>query len=225
MGVGKTMKIFNEAMQSGMAGFGSKIVTTAMGPFKWDDLQEMWVNVNNGFAMPNISMQDMLMYGYGDDSTTLSGDNGPTSVQICYENITSTSGTLQSIKPGDSYLSLIPLYSPTNPVEGCFGRFYIYKTFSQTLEELGIDIDITLDGTNYNTANFGADVNTVTESEIYTVGHVAWGTTVQIRVKPNATTISNGYWPVGTTDIVRGLRIRNYPSDSQILFSRFTTVA
>lgn len=74
MGVGRSMKIFMEAMQNSMTykGFSGKILNTPMGPFKWDDNLQMWVNQNNGFAMPNISMQDMMMLGY----ETLSGGNG-----------------------------------------------------------------------------------------------------------------------------------------------------
>jgi hypothetical protein len=71
MGVKKTMNTFFEGMQSGLPSkTGEKIINTAMGPFKWDQLNESWVNVNNGFRLPNISMQDLLLIGY----ETLSGD-------------------------------------------------------------------------------------------------------------------------------------------------------
>lgn len=73
MGVNKSMKIFFEGMLYGTVdGFKSKIVNTAMGPFQWDDLQEAWVNMNNGFKLSNISMQDLLLIGY---EGSLSGDN------------------------------------------------------------------------------------------------------------------------------------------------------
>jgi hypothetical protein len=73
MGVKKTMNTFFEGMQSGLPSkTGGKIINTAMGPFQWDDLQESWVNVNNGFRLPNISMQDLLLIGY----ETLGGDDG-----------------------------------------------------------------------------------------------------------------------------------------------------
>jgi hypothetical protein len=76
MGVNKSMKIFFEGMLYGTVdGFKSKIVNTAMGPFQWDDLQEAWVNMNNGFRLSNISMQDLLLIGY---EGPLSGDNRAT---------------------------------------------------------------------------------------------------------------------------------------------------
>lgn len=76
MGVNKSMKIFFEGMLYGTVdGFRGKIVNTAMGPFQWDDLQEAWINVNNGFKLSNISMQDLLLIGY---EGSLSGDNKAT---------------------------------------------------------------------------------------------------------------------------------------------------
>ena len=228
MGVGKSMKIFTEAMQNSMTnfGFGSKVVTTVMGPFKWDDNLELWVNVNNGFTMPNISMQDMLAYGYGDDSAGPSSggkDKDNVLPDICYEEISSTTGLILTLtKTSASPISLVPLYSPTNPVEGCFGRFYGFQAFSQSFEDLGVDIDITTDGTNYTTL-VTSQTDNVPPATTYTVGRVSWGTTVQVRVKPNATSISNGFFPVGTTGIQRIIRLYNLDSKAQILSSRFTT--
>lgn len=225
MGVGKSMKIFTEAMQNSMTnfGFGSKVVTTVMGPFKWDDNLELWVNVNNGFTMPNISMQDMLAYGYGDDSAgPSSGGKDNFLPDICYEEISSTTGLILTLKVYDPSISLVPLYSPTNPVEGCFGRFYGFQAFSESFADVGLDIDITTDGTNYTTL-VTTQTSTVPPATTYTVGRVSWGSTVQIRVKPNATTTSNGFYPVGTTGITRGIRLFNLSSQTQILFSRFST--
>lgn len=72
MGVKKTMNTFFEGMQAGLPSkTGEKIINTAMGPFKWDQLNESWVNINNGFRLANISMQDLLLIGY----ETLSGDS------------------------------------------------------------------------------------------------------------------------------------------------------
>jgi hypothetical protein len=70
----QTMKIFFEAMQGNMvdSGYSSKIVNTPMGPFKWNDMHQLWENVNNGMVMSNISLQDMMAMGY----ETSSGDNG-----------------------------------------------------------------------------------------------------------------------------------------------------
>lgn len=72
MGVKKTMQTFFEGMQGGSAKYGGRIVNTAMGPFKWDQLNESWVNINNGFRLSNISMQDLMLIGYD----SLGGDNG-----------------------------------------------------------------------------------------------------------------------------------------------------
>jgi hypothetical protein len=77
MGVGKAMKIFMEGMQNSMvsSGYTGKIVNTPMGPFKWDETTNSWVNQNNGFSIPNISLQDLMMYDYGtiSDETISSG--------------------------------------------------------------------------------------------------------------------------------------------------------
>lgn len=70
----KTMKTFFAAMneQIGMGGYGSKIKTTPMGAFKWNDLLQLWENVNNGMQLNSIAFQDMFMMDYN----TNSGDNG-----------------------------------------------------------------------------------------------------------------------------------------------------
>ena len=84
MGVGKAMKIFMEGMQNSMmsSGYTGKIVNTPMGPFKWNDNINMWVNTNNGVVMSNISFQDQFaMIDYGTtDGSGLQGD--PVSVTI-----------------------------------------------------------------------------------------------------------------------------------------------
>jgi hypothetical protein len=228
MGVGKSMKIFTEAMENSMSnfGYGSKVVTTMMGPFQWNDTLEMWVNVNNGFMLPNISMQDMLAFGYGDDAGAVDGGvDKPAGVQICYENITSTTGLILTLKPNDGYQSLIPLYTPANPVEGCFGQFYVFAGFSETPTQLGVDLEITIDGTNYTTLNYTTTLAVppaLPSSTVYTVPRSSWGTAIQLRVRPNSTTTSNGVWPVGTTGIARGLRLYNL-DNTQIMLTRFST--
>ena len=58
--------------QSGMGGYASKIKSTPMGPFRWNDLMQLWENVNNGIVMNNVSFQDMMAMDYG----TSSGDTG-----------------------------------------------------------------------------------------------------------------------------------------------------
>ena len=72
MGVGKQMKTFLAAMNEQMSGYGPQIKNTPMGPFRWNDVLELWENVNNGMVMNNVSFQDMFIMGY----ETNSGDNG-----------------------------------------------------------------------------------------------------------------------------------------------------
>lgn len=52
----------NEQLDTG--GFDSKIRMTHMGPFRWNDLMELWENVNNGMVMNNMSFNDMFMFDY-----------------------------------------------------------------------------------------------------------------------------------------------------------------
>lgn len=90
MGVERSMKIFFEGMQGQFidGGYGPRIVSTPMGPFRWNDHRELWENVNNGMVLNNISFQDMMTMGYEtlgggadyievpDRSATLSGSFG-----------------------------------------------------------------------------------------------------------------------------------------------------
>ena len=79
MGVGKSMKIFMEGMQNSMmsSGYTGKIVNTQMGPFAWDEATNSWVNQNNGFSLPNISLQDLMMYDFGTVSDETESSSGP----------------------------------------------------------------------------------------------------------------------------------------------------
>jgi hypothetical protein len=116
MGVSKSMKIFTEAMQAGMStsGYGSKIVNTAMGPFKWDDNLQVWVNVNNGFQMPNISLQDMYLYDY-DVSIGNQGYRSTTAPSPCTETIGNYGSSSITIvnDPSSNRTSITGLFSPT----------------------------------------------------------------------------------------------------------------
>lgn len=72
MGVKQSMNTFFNAMQGqNSSGYGGRLVNTPMGPFRWDDNFNMWINVNNGMALSNISFQDefAIMMNYD----TLSG--------------------------------------------------------------------------------------------------------------------------------------------------------
>ena len=72
MGAKDTMQNFFMGMGGQMAsGYGGKTISTPMGPFKWNDNINMWVNTNNGVVMSNISFQDqfaMIDYGTSDGS-------------------------------------------------------------------------------------------------------------------------------------------------------------
>lgn len=124
MGVGKSMKIFMEGVQNSMnsTSTGGKILNTPMGPFAWNDNLQMWVNTNNGFSMPNISMQDMLAIGY--DTLSGSGDS---------DDINNKNGTCTAVIPaiGPSAVSIyfedtaeLPT-STTTPTISCSPTIYL----------------------------------------------------------------------------------------------------
>jgi hypothetical protein len=83
MGAKDTMQTFFMGMAGQMtSGYGARTISTPMGPFKWDDNINMWVNTNNGMVMSNISFQDQFaMIDYGtSDGSGLQGD--PVTVSI-----------------------------------------------------------------------------------------------------------------------------------------------
>jgi hypothetical protein len=121
MGVSKSMKIFMEGMQNSMVnrGYGSKILNTPMGPFKWDDNTEMWVNVNNGFRMPNISMIDMIEMG----GEPLIDQNAISNIsKICKDTLPNYGSKTVSILP--VAVTLIPSVS-NSPTLTCNPQIYI----------------------------------------------------------------------------------------------------
>jgi hypothetical protein len=65
-----------------MGGYGGKIKTTPMGPFRWNDTIQLWENVNNGMTMNNVAFQDMFMMDYesnsGDSGSAVSANFNPT---------------------------------------------------------------------------------------------------------------------------------------------------
>ncbi len=93
MGVGKDMKTFFAAMneQVGMGGYGGKIKTTPMGPFRWNDTIQLWENVNNGMTMNNVAFQDMFMMDYesnsGDSGSAVSANFNPTLTPADWGNL------------------------------------------------------------------------------------------------------------------------------------------
>jgi hypothetical protein len=119
MGVSKSMKTFTSAMQNLVeGGYGGKVVTTPMGPFKWDDLMEQWVNVNNGFVMSNISFMEMQMMGYDAGS----GDNGTVEEDNIYI-IPPRASISVSVPHDEVYYTITPLFTPSIP-EGKTARIY-----------------------------------------------------------------------------------------------------
>lgn len=57
MGVKKQMDTFFASLNE-MSGYRGRLVNTPMGPFKWNDVMELWENVNNGMVLNNISFMD-----------------------------------------------------------------------------------------------------------------------------------------------------------------------
>jgi hypothetical protein len=61
MAVKKFMNTFFKGLQEqSTSGYGSKIVSTPMGPFTWNSELNVWVNMNNGMVMNNISFQESI---------------------------------------------------------------------------------------------------------------------------------------------------------------------
>ena len=103
MGVGKAMKIFMEGMQNSMvsSGYTGKIVNTPMGPFKWDETTNSWVNQNNGFSLPNISLNELMMYDYGSIADETESSGGPAVIiDPCVYTITGLSN--ESVRLSDA---------------------------------------------------------------------------------------------------------------------------
>ena len=80
MGVQKLMNTFFASMQGQNAsGYGGRIVNTPLGPFQWDDNLNVWININNGMTLNNISFQDEFASMAYD---TLGGGGTPDAVTI-----------------------------------------------------------------------------------------------------------------------------------------------
>jgi len=86
MGAKDTMQTFFMGMAGQLtSGYGARTISTPMGPFKWDDNINMWVNTNNGMVMSNISFQDqfaMIDYGTSDGSGLQGNPVTPVNVSI-----------------------------------------------------------------------------------------------------------------------------------------------
>jgi hypothetical protein len=150
MGVGKSMKIFMEGMQNSMnvGGNGGKILNTPMGPFQWNEALQMWVNTNNGFQMPNISMQDLLAIGYDSGSEDASGGGGGNPVGVCTQTLTSISTTVRSIYSGQS--TTFPSTTNSYPSLTCSPSIYVSDEVGIATHQLGISYSIN-GGSSYTT--------------------------------------------------------------------------
>lgn len=222
MGVGKSMKIFTEAMQNSMTnfGFGSKVVTTVMGPFKWDDNLELWVNVNNGFTMPNISMQDMLAYGYGDDSAGPSSGGTDNLLSICYQDITGLTNTATDIYPNvDARTNILPLYT-WSPGGSCKGKFYAYS--ASDLSSLGLIINISLKGDTGETLVATNNASVPVGSGYEITQPIQFGGTVRITLKPTAQVLAAESWPSPYGGTTHSIRLYNYETQTSIGLFSFT---
>jgi hypothetical protein len=128
---------------------GGKILNTPMGPFVWNDNLQMWVNVNNGFSMPNISMQDMMAIGY---DTLSGGDNissefPPEPIQICTDLIPAISAT--TLNMNINSIVFLP-GSVTTPTLSCSPYIYLTDNNAGGAEVHQIQFQYTVNsGTNY----------------------------------------------------------------------------
>jgi hypothetical protein len=108
MGVKQSMNTFFSAMQGqNSSGYGGRLVNTPMGPFRWDDNFNMWINVNNGMALSNISFQDefasMMDYNTLDSSGAITIT--ATGVSYFIPNVSATLFDYTTISVG-SYATL-----------------------------------------------------------------------------------------------------------------------
>lgn len=90
MGVKKQMDTFFASLGE-QTGYNGRLVNTPMGPFRWNDVIQLWENVNNGMVMNNISfMDEFAMMDYG----TVGGDGSL--VTPVYLNLDFTTGVFDS---------------------------------------------------------------------------------------------------------------------------------
>ena len=149
MGVGKSMKTFISAMteQTGMGGYGGKIKNTPMGPFRWNDLTQLWENVNNGMVMNNISFQDMFIMGYENNS----GDNGNV------DNCIYVTATITSWNPD---LNEGPGENETSPTSPAFTNTCPISLTSEAIDANANNLLITtsINGGAFNSHTLGTSI-------------------------------------------------------------------
>lgn len=140
MGVGKSMRTFFEGMENQfLSGYSSKIISTPMGPFRWDDNRELWENVNNGMVLNNISFQDMMFMGYD----SISGDNGsPASGTTCYDAGFATSQGVSITYPTQSQYFFTP-YTLIQSSNTCNFEVYVRaEDFTATTYSATVPLNI-----------------------------------------------------------------------------------
>jgi len=76
MGVKKQMDTFFASLGE-QTGRNGRLVNTPMGPFRWNDVMELWENINNGMVLNNISFMDefaMMDYSSVDGGADIPGN-------------------------------------------------------------------------------------------------------------------------------------------------------
>ena len=108
-----------EGMQNSMmsSGYTGKIVNTQMGPFSWNDTTNSWVNQNNGFSIPNISLQELIMYDFGTITDETQASNYKSAPCVYTIAISPTSDSIATLRASELLLTdatLSTLTCPTN---------------------------------------------------------------------------------------------------------------
>jgi hypothetical protein len=139
-----------------MSGYGGKIKSTPMGPFKWNDNLQLWENVNNGMVMNNVSFQDMFMMGY----ETNGGDNGGVAINYTPTLSPASFGSLENMDSSFTYYNASS-GATTNKLSG------ITVTFSNLSGPITISMAISVyDGDIFGAIKYAKNGGVVTN---YTV--------------------------------------------------------
>jgi len=194
MGAKDTMQNFFMGMAGQMtSGYGARTVSTPMGPFKWDDNINMWVNTNNGIVMSNISFQDQFaMIDYG--TTDGSGLQGPlppsVSVSISPSSWGNYEGALGPFGSSTSWVgSAGPVGKPTATAVAftIVGVPSITVSLSATVEFGGID-------------NIVYAINNGVNTNYSTPFTISNGQTLKLGITPNNADGSSSIIVTNTTN-------------------------
>lgn len=146
MGVKKQMDTFFASLGE-QTGYRGRLVNTPMGPFRWNDVIELWENVNNGMVLNNISfMDEFAMMDYN----TIGGGENTLNIVPVVINFTSaifdsrvsfTASSPGSIINSNGFLDYAPnnimLFSAWPQSGGTYG----YGISSQVSHTLIDDVD------------------------------------------------------------------------------------